>query len=188
MWSRCKNIDIKGWAPNHFVSCIAKKHFEKKKSDSRRKLSNNDIFSDKNEENKPPKAKRPFIPIKNKTLNVKETQRTIFQIFKKKNDRNSKSQNPILQPLKLKIKKEPSKAMQEKLQTNENKKKGKKKEEKKKKLGASIYSSKFDQNWSVQWPFIQPVQGDIHSFYCTICSFKSSCSHQGMYVLQAGIK
>ena len=127
MWSHCKNIDIKGWAPNHFVSCIEKKHFEKKKSDSRRKLSNNDIFSDKNEENKPLKAKRPFIPIKNKTLNVKETQRTLFQIFEKKNDRNSKSQNPILQPLKLKIKKEPSKAMQEKLQTNENNKKGKKK-------------------------------------------------------------
>ena len=53
-------------------------------------------------------------------------------MFKKKNDTNSKSQNPILQPLKLKIKKEPSKAMQEKLQTNENKKKGKKKEDKKK--------------------------------------------------------
>ena len=114
------------------MPCISKKHFEKKKNDSRRKLSNNDIFSDEDEENKPPKAKRPFIPMKNKTLNVKETQRTIFQMFKKKNDTNSKSQNPILQPLKLKIKKEPSKAMQEKLQTNENKKKGKKKEEKKK--------------------------------------------------------
>ena len=109
-------------------------------------------------------------------------------MLKKKNDANSKSQNPILQPLKLKIKKEPRKAMQEKLQTNENKKKGKKKEEKKKKLGASTYSSKFDQNWGVQWPFIQQVQGDIHSFYYTICSFKSSCNHQGMYVLQAGIK
>ena len=83
-------------------------------------------------------------------------------MFKKKNDTNSKSQNPILQPWKLKIKKEPSKAIQEKLQTNEIKKKGKKKEGKKKKLGESLYSSKFDQNWSVQWPFIQPVQGDIH--------------------------
>ena len=43
--------------------------------------------------------------MKSKTLNVKETQRTIYQMFKKKNDTNSKSQNAILQPLKLKIKK-----------------------------------------------------------------------------------
>ena len=76
--------------------------------------------------------------------------------------------------------------MQEKLQTNENKKKGQKKEEKKKKLGASIYSSNFDENWSVQWPFIQPVQGTFtHSIALFVVSKVVAVIKVCMYYKQA---
>lgn len=41
-----------------------------------------------------------------------------------------------------------------------------------------IERSKFDKEWTKKNPFIQPVSGDQHSFFCTVCSKKVRCSHQ----------
>ena len=45
--------------------------------------------------------------------------------------------------------------------------------------GSATYSSKYDALWKKQYPCIEAVKNDVHSFYCTCCMKKSSCKHMG---------
>ena len=45
--------------------------------------------------------------------------------------------------------------------------------------GAARYKTKFQHAWQEKWPFATPVQGDSHSFRCSVCNKLVSCGHQG---------
>ena len=48
-----------------------------------------------------------------------------------------------------------------------------------KKSGSASYKTKFQKSWQKSWPFVAPVKGDVHAFYCTVCMKKVACGHQG---------
>ena len=50
--------------------------------------------------------------------------------------------------------------------------------------GAAKYRSKFNTAWKNQYPFIDEVRADKHSFYCTICKRNVKCSHIGLSDVQ----
>ena len=50
--------------------------------------------------------------------------------------------------------------------------------------GAATYSCKFSPEWKQTYPFIAEVEGDEHSFLCTVCNRTVKCSHQGIADVQ----
>jgi hypothetical protein len=50
--------------------------------------------------------------------------------------------------------------------------------------GAAKYRSKFNTAWKKQYPFINEVRTDKHSFYCTICKRNVKCGHMGLSDVQ----
>ena len=46
--------------------------------------------------------------------------------------------------------------------------------------GAFLSKARLNSEWCKEWPFIQPCKEDTHTFFCTVCSEKKSCSHQGI--------
>ena len=49
----------------------------------------------------------------------------------------------------------------------------------KKQLGAGSYKTKFNKEWTKEYPFIQASTNSIYKFYCTMCSRDVSCGHMG---------
>ena len=47
------------------------------------------------------------------------------------------------------------------------------------KAGAGTYQTKFKDEWTKTWPFIQEVKKDAYKFLCTICNRQVSCGHMG---------
>lgn len=45
--------------------------------------------------------------------------------------------------------------------------------------GAATYKSKYNPIWQQDFPCIQPVVGDPHSFYCSVCEKSLTCHHSG---------
>jgi hypothetical protein len=50
---------------------------------------------------------------------------------------------------------------------------------KQKGTGAAKYKSRFKRDFSLKWPCIQPVKGDLYKFECTLCKCCLSCAHMG---------
>ncbi|CAB4030187.1 methyltransferase 15 [Paramuricea clavata] len=50
--------------------------------------------------------------------------------------------------------------------------------------GAAKYRSKFSTAWKKQYPFINEVRTDKHSFYCTICKHNVKYGHMGLSDVQ----
>lgn len=53
-----------------------------------------------------------------------------------------------------------------------------------KKSGSQKYKTKFSTEWSATWSCIQTVESDICIAFCTVCSCKVNCSHQGIGDIQ----
>ena len=49
-----------------------------------------------------------------------------------------------------------------------------------KKSGAKFYTTKFDQQWTKERPFIKMGKNQFH-FLCTVCNKQLACSHQGLF-------
>ena len=45
--------------------------------------------------------------------------------------------------------------------------------------GAATYKTKFKKEWILSYPFIKEVQGDVYSFFCSICGRNVRCCHMG---------
>jgi hypothetical protein len=56
-----------------------------------------------------------------------------------------------------------------------------------KESGAAKYKSKFNKAWKKQYPFINEVRNDQHSFYCTVCKRNVKCGHMGISDVQRHI-
>ena len=53
--------------------------------------------------------------------------------------------------------------------------------------GASRYRTKFNKAWITTFLFVHEVQGDAHSFYCTMCKRSVSCGHMGRHDMERHI-
>ena len=52
---------------------------------------------------------------------------------------------------------------------------------KRSKTGAALYGTKFNPDWSRQFPFVSKGREDpVYSFYCNVCRKDVSCRHQGV--------
>ena len=46
-----------------------------------------------------------------------------------------------------------------------------------------MYKPRFNCEWCKEWQFIETCKEDPHPFFCTVCSEKKSCSHQGKLLI-----
>ena len=51
--------------------------------------------------------------------------------------------------------------------------------EAKKQSGAGLYKTKFNKEWTKEYPFIQASINNIYKFYCTMCSRDVCCGRMG---------
>ena len=106
---------------------------------------------------------------KDKVINNKETKDKAFN--GKADDKISKSKETIKRPFSESNTDE-SDSPKKKKKTNSNKFKG-----------AFLYKARFNSEWCKEWPFIEPCKEDPHAFFCTVCSEKKNCSHQGKLLI-----
>ena len=46
-------------------------------------------------------------------------------------------------------------------------------------VGAAKYRTKFHQEWTKLYPFVQEVYDNPYKFQCTVCMRQVACDHQG---------
>ena len=56
-----------------------------------------------------------------------------------------------------------------------------------KKSGAKFYKTKFDHQWTKEWPFIKMGKYQFH-FLCAVCNKHMSCSHQWLFDMKRHVQ